>query len=82
MNAAIVIQVLKFLIEHQDEIADLIKTLEEVAVKVVGELKGPEKAGILKGWIAVQTNLIEDIDPIWFIVKPIFDKYVAKVKAS
>lgn len=82
MNAALIVQVLEYLVTHADDIAALIKALEDVAVKVVGDLKGPDKADVVKGYIAVQTNLVADFEPIWVIVKPVFDKYVAKVKAG
>lgn len=82
MNVALIVQVLEFLVSHADEIASVIRALENVAVKVVGDLKGADKAEILKGYVAVANGVVSDFDPIWEIVKPAFDKFVAKTKAS
>ena len=77
----IALEVFSFLTSHKDDLVQLIKSLEQLAVDGLA-LAGSTKADAVKGYIAVATNVGADLEKAWPIVSPIFNAFVADVKGT
>jgi hypothetical protein len=81
MNITVVLQILSFLSSNKDQIKQLILSLEQAFVEGAA-LLGPTKEAAAKGYIAVATNTVDEIEAIWPIISPVFSAVVASVKGK
>jgi hypothetical protein len=78
MNFTIVLQILSFLVEHKQDIKDMILKIEAL----VGEAAGPEKAAIIRAYVGTAMNLSEQVEVAWPFVAPFFNLLVKVVKGK
>jgi hypothetical protein len=70
--------VASFIFTHREEIGKFILFVQDV----YGDLAGPEKAKVVKEFIAKATGVGDKIGDVWPMVAPLFDRLVAKVKGK
>lgn len=82
MNIALIVQVIQYIVANKDEIAQMVNALEVAGAALVGDLGGADKAAIVQKYIALQANITADLGPVWTVLSPFFNAFVAKVKAA
>ena len=70
-------QILRWIVEHRDDLVEMIKTIESL----IPEMPGNEKAAAVRNAIGTALSIETQIDKAWPLVAPIFNLLVKDVKA-
>lgn len=76
MNVTVALQILGYLAANKDAIKQLILSIEGI----VGEIAGPDKAAIVKQYVATALSVEAQVEQAWPLVAPLFNTFVALVK--
>jgi hypothetical protein len=74
---SIAIQIITFLAQHKDDIKAIVLNIEQM----MGDMPGNSKAQAVKDFIGQAMAIEGQMEAAWPIVAPIFNLFVAAVKA-
>lgn len=74
----IAMQILRWIVDHRDDLVDMIKTIESL----IPDTPGSEKAAAVRNAIGTALSIEAQIDKAWPLVAPIFNLLVKNVKEA